>query len=76
MADDIEATVGYNKKAPREPDEMLLKKEFRDAIAGRLQQFFGTPNPTAEDMYTCRGQMAAEVTNQMKLSQAAAHRGR
>eukprot|EP00972_Heterocapsa_arctica_P015842 2335788-Heterocapsa_arctica.AAC.1 len=26
-------------------------------------------------MYTCRGLMAAEVTKEMKLSQAAAHRG-
>eukprot|EP00972_Heterocapsa_arctica_P078963 11643221-Heterocapsa_arctica.AAC.1 len=60
MADDIENTVGYNKKAPREPDEMLLRKELCDAIAVRFHQFFGTPNPTAEDMYTCRGQMAAE----------------
>eukprot|EP00972_Heterocapsa_arctica_P064850 9571415-Heterocapsa_arctica.AAC.1 len=76
MADDIEATPGYNKRAAREPDEMLLKKELRDVIAGRHMQFFGTTNPTADEMYTCRGQMAAEVTKQLKLSQAAAHRGR
>eukprot|EP00972_Heterocapsa_arctica_P016389 2416681-Heterocapsa_arctica.AAC.1 len=72
MADDIEATPGYDKRAKREPNEMTLNKEFGDAIAGRFLQFFNTTNPSAEDMYTCRGQMAAEVTNQLKLTQAAA----
>eukprot|EP00972_Heterocapsa_arctica_P050680 7450890-Heterocapsa_arctica.AAC.1 len=38
-------------------------------------QLFGTPVPTAEEMYTARGLMAAEVTKESKLSQAAAHRG-
>eukprot|EP00972_Heterocapsa_arctica_P019793 2919938-Heterocapsa_arctica.AAC.1 len=60
MEDNIEATPNYNKRAPREPNEMLYRTEFRDAIAGRLLQLFGTPVPTAEEMYTCRGQMAAE----------------
>eukprot|EP00972_Heterocapsa_arctica_P037499 5520924-Heterocapsa_arctica.AAC.1 len=49
IADDIEATPGYNRKAAREPDKMILVKEFRDAIAARHQQFFGSPNPTADE---------------------------
>eukprot|EP00972_Heterocapsa_arctica_P011470 1681840-Heterocapsa_arctica.AAC.1 len=72
MADDIEASPGFDKNAARQPNEMTLNTEFRNAIAGRFLQFFGTTNPSAEDMYTRRGQMAAEVTNQLKLSQAAA----
>eukprot|EP00972_Heterocapsa_arctica_P032381 4771691-Heterocapsa_arctica.AAC.1 len=60
IADDIEATPGYNRKAAHVPDKMLLVKELRDAIASRHQQFFGSPNPTAIEMYTHRGQMAAE----------------
>eukprot|EP00972_Heterocapsa_arctica_P008734 1280755-Heterocapsa_arctica.AAC.1 len=60
MADDIEATPGYNRRAERKPDELLETQQFRDAIAGRLTQFFGCPNPTAEQMYTHRGQLAAE----------------
>eukprot|EP00972_Heterocapsa_arctica_P019567 2888079-Heterocapsa_arctica.AAC.1 len=54
---------------------MVYRAEFRDTIAGRLLQFFGTPVPTAEELYTRRGMMAAEVPKEMKLSQAAAHRG-
>eukprot|EP00972_Heterocapsa_arctica_P009627 1419146-Heterocapsa_arctica.AAC.1 len=76
MADDIEASPGFDKNAPREDNGMTLNPHFRNAIAGRFLQFFGTTNRSAEDMYTKRGQMAAEVTNQLKLSQAANRRGR
>eukprot|EP00972_Heterocapsa_arctica_P066563 9822030-Heterocapsa_arctica.AAC.1 len=75
MADDIEDTPGYDRNAPREPDKMLLVKEFRDVIAARHEQFFGSPNPTADEMYTCRGQLSSEVTHQLRLAQSAALRG-
>eukprot|EP00972_Heterocapsa_arctica_P050893 7480382-Heterocapsa_arctica.AAC.1 len=75
MADDIEATAGYDKSARLDPDELQKRSEFRNAVAGRLLQFFGSVTPAAKDMYTLRGRLAAEVAREKKLAQAAALRG-
>eukprot|EP00972_Heterocapsa_arctica_P104523 15403078-Heterocapsa_arctica.AAC.1 len=60
MADDIEASEGYDPNAERQPDEMVHNELFRNCIAARHVQFFGTPNPSDALMYTKRNMLAAE----------------
>eukprot|EP00972_Heterocapsa_arctica_P000725 103692-Heterocapsa_arctica.AAC.1 len=60
MADDIEATLGFDKAVKIEPDALAESDVFRNAIAGRFVQFFGSADPPAADMYTSRAQMADE----------------
>eukprot|EP00972_Heterocapsa_arctica_P101537 14960677-Heterocapsa_arctica.AAC.1 len=75
MADDIEATTGYYRSAKIAPDTLQSSAPFRNAVAGRLQQFFGSTNPSAADMYTCRGRLSTEVSRETKLAQGAKARG-
>eukprot|EP00972_Heterocapsa_arctica_P046414 6849901-Heterocapsa_arctica.AAC.1 len=75
MANDIEAITVYDKSAKIEPDSLQSSASFRNAVAGRLQQFFGSTNPSATDMYTCRGRLSTEVTRETKLAQGAKARG-
>eukprot|EP00972_Heterocapsa_arctica_P034114 5021392-Heterocapsa_arctica.AAC.1 len=75
MADDIEATAGYDKRARIDPDTLQTRPAFRNAVAGRLKQFFGSTSPAAADMYTLRGRLSAEVAREKKLAQSAALRG-
>eukprot|EP00972_Heterocapsa_arctica_P020453 3016546-Heterocapsa_arctica.AAC.1 len=60
MADDIESSEGFDAHAERLPDEMAENPLYRYCIANRFTQFFGTANPTEQEMYTHRGMLAAE----------------
>eukprot|EP00972_Heterocapsa_arctica_P032616 4803072-Heterocapsa_arctica.AAC.1 len=65
MADDIEASEGFDPEAPREDDELLENEKFTECIALRYLQFFGTRNPTDEEMYTARAMTAGDITKQL-----------
>eukprot|EP00972_Heterocapsa_arctica_P061633 9090209-Heterocapsa_arctica.AAC.1 len=60
MADDIEKSEGYNPYAERLPDEMIHNALLCNCIAARHVEFFGTPNPSDDLMYTKRSMLAAE----------------
>eukprot|EP00972_Heterocapsa_arctica_P040064 5901386-Heterocapsa_arctica.AAC.1 len=60
MAEYIEASERYNPYAERLPDEMLHNELFRNCSAARNVEFFGTPNPSDDLMYTKRNMLAAE----------------
>eukprot|EP00972_Heterocapsa_arctica_P083538 12309228-Heterocapsa_arctica.AAC.1 len=58
MADDIEASKGFDPEAARLPDEMA-----------RLVQFFNSEFPTPEGMYAKRGTLAQEARAQEKKAE-------
>eukprot|EP00972_Heterocapsa_arctica_P022175 3262429-Heterocapsa_arctica.AAC.1 len=60
IADDIAGTPGYDKGARLDVDALQKSDLFRNIVAGRLMQFFGSLAPSASDMYTCRGRMSTE----------------
>eukprot|EP00972_Heterocapsa_arctica_P035761 5260126-Heterocapsa_arctica.AAC.1 len=72
MADDIEATQGFDPTAERLPDEMVDNPLYRSCIKTRLLQFFNRKFPTAEQMYAMRGMLAQEVREQEKKAEGAA----
>eukprot|EP00972_Heterocapsa_arctica_P082410 12143846-Heterocapsa_arctica.AAC.1 len=71
MADDIEASAGFDPKAPRTDNELLVNETFKESTALRYLQFFGSRNPTDEEMYTPRAMLASDITKQQKLTQSA-----
>eukprot|EP00972_Heterocapsa_arctica_P023781 3504346-Heterocapsa_arctica.AAC.1 len=60
IADDIEGTPGFDRHRRLDVDALQTSDVFRNAVAGRVMQFFGSFSPAASDMYTCRGRMSTE----------------
>eukprot|EP00972_Heterocapsa_arctica_P013065 1920740-Heterocapsa_arctica.AAC.1 len=48
MADDIEASAGFDPKALRTDNELLENETFKECVALRYLQFFNSRNPTDE----------------------------